>query len=69
MSLGSGVVFGGLLCYGAYRTSADPRDFMFLLGLYKVGGVLFINHTHYTSCKLKIVLNCSCISTVCIHQR
>ena len=32
MSLGSALVFGGLIGYGAYRTSANPKDFMFLLG-------------------------------------
>ena len=32
MSLGSGVVFGSLICYGAYKTSANPKDFLFLLG-------------------------------------
>lgn len=32
MSLGSGIVFGGLIGYGAYRTSANPKDFLFLLG-------------------------------------
>ena len=28
--MGSGVVFGALLGYGAYRTSANPKDFTFL---------------------------------------
>lgn len=32
MSLGSGIVFGALLGYGASRTSANPKDFTFLLG-------------------------------------
>jgi hypothetical protein len=32
MSLGSGVLFGSLIGYGAYRTSANPKDFLFLLG-------------------------------------
>lgn len=32
MSLVSGITFGGLLAYGASRTSADPKDFIFLLG-------------------------------------
>ncbi len=32
MSLGSGIVFGSLIGYGAYRTSANPKDFMFLFG-------------------------------------
>ena len=32
MSLVSGLAFGGLLGYGAYRTSANPKDFMFVLG-------------------------------------
>ena len=32
MSLASGFAFGGLLAYGAYRTSADPKDFIFLFG-------------------------------------
>ena len=32
MSLVSGITFGGLLAYGAYRTSANPKDFIFLLG-------------------------------------
>lgn len=32
MSLGSGIVFGSLLGYGAYRTSANPKDFLFLFG-------------------------------------
>lgn len=31
-SLASGLVFGGLLAYGATRTSKDPNDFLFLLG-------------------------------------
>lgn len=33
MSLSSGVLFGSLLAYGAYRVSNNPRDFMFLLGI------------------------------------
>ncbi len=32
MSLVSGVAFGGLLAYGATRTSANPKDCLFLLG-------------------------------------
>lgn len=32
MSLGSGVIFGGLIGYGAYRVSTNPKDFVFLLG-------------------------------------
>ena len=32
MSLGSGVVFGSLLAYGAYRTSVNPKDFLFIFG-------------------------------------
>ena len=32
MSLASGVVFGGLLAYGANRTSANPSAFMVSLG-------------------------------------
>ena len=32
MSLVSGMAFGGLLAYGASRTSANPKDFIFLLG-------------------------------------
>lgn len=32
MSLGSGLAFGGLIAYGAYRVSNNPRDFIFLLG-------------------------------------
>lgn len=33
MSLFSGMAFGGLLAYGATRTSANPKDFLFLLGM------------------------------------
>ena len=36
-SLASGVAFAGLLAYGAYRTSTDPKDFFFLLA---VSGIL-----------------------------
>ena len=32
MSLGSGVLFGTLLAYGAYRTSVNPKDFVFIFG-------------------------------------
>ena len=32
MSLGSGLVFGTLLGCGAYKTSANSKDFMFLFG-------------------------------------
>lgn len=32
MSLVSGLTFGGLLVYGATRTSANPKDCIFLLG-------------------------------------
>ena len=32
MSLASGIAFGVLLAYGASRTSANPKDFIFLLG-------------------------------------
>jgi len=32
MSLGSGVAFGALLGYGAYRTSIDPRDVLLSIG-------------------------------------
>ena len=34
MSLGGGLLFGTLLAYGAYRTSNDPKDFLFLLGMF-----------------------------------
>lgn len=37
MSLASGLAFGGLLAYGASRTSTNPKDFMFL---FVVSGVL-----------------------------
>ena len=30
MSLGSGLLFGSLIAYGAYRVSANPKDFVFL---------------------------------------
>ncbi|XP_003386999.1 PREDICTED: transmembrane protein 14C-like [Amphimedon queenslandica] len=30
MSLGSGLLFGSLIAYGAYRVSANPKDFAFL---------------------------------------
>ena len=36
MSLGSGIIFGGLIGYGAFRTSANPKDFSFLLGQLKM---------------------------------
>ena len=36
MSLVSGVTFGGLLAYGATRTSANPKDFLFLFGKYSL---------------------------------
>lgn len=42
MSLASGVVFGGLLAYGAYRTSANPGDFMFSLGKLVWWGVVYM---------------------------
>ena len=32
MSLVSGITFGGLLAYGAYQTSANPKNFFFLFG-------------------------------------
>ena len=32
MSLVSGITFGGLLAYGAYQTSANPQNFIFLFG-------------------------------------
>lgn len=32
MSLVSGITFGGLLAYGAYQTSANPKNFIFLFG-------------------------------------
>ena len=31
MSLGSGITFGTLIGYGAYRISANPKDVLFLL--------------------------------------
>ena len=34
MSVGSGVLFGTLLAYGAYRTSVNPRDCLFILGIH-----------------------------------
>ena len=38
MSLGSGLLFGSLVVYGAYRTSVNPKDFVFL---FAVSAVLF----------------------------
>ena len=34
MSLGSGLLFGSLVVYGAYRTSVNPKDFVFLFGTF-----------------------------------
>ncbi|GFG33873.1 hypothetical protein Cfor_02603 [Coptotermes formosanus] len=31
-SLGAGLLFGSLLCYGAYQTSQNPNNFLLLLG-------------------------------------
>ncbi len=35
MSMGSGIAFGTVLGYGAYRMSIDPKDVMLSLGKYK----------------------------------
>lgn len=32
MSLGSGILFGALIGYGAYRVSNNPKDFIFIAG-------------------------------------
>ena len=37
MSLASGLTFGALIAYGGYRTSVNPRDFVFLFGKSTVG--------------------------------
>jgi uncharacterized membrane protein (UPF0136 family) len=31
-SLGAGLLFGSLLCYGAYQTSQNPNNYLLLLG-------------------------------------
>jgi uncharacterized membrane protein (UPF0136 family) len=31
-SLGAGLLFGSILCYGAYQTSQNPNNFMLMLG-------------------------------------
>lgn len=49
MSLGSGVLFGTLLAYGAYKTSVNPKDFVFIFG--ECAYIIYIYiYVRYTPC-------------------
>ena len=62
MSLGSGIVFGSLIGYGAYRTSANPKDFLFLLGQFWIH-ILTVSRP---SCLMGCVQNIMCLDPGCV---
>ncbi|PNF17034.1 Transmembrane protein 14C [Cryptotermes secundus] len=49
-SLGAGLLFGSILCYGAYQTSQNPNNYLLLLGTSAVLGGL-MGYRFYNSRK------------------
>ena len=55
MSLGSGVVFGLLLAYGATRTSANRSDFSILLGNHQLSNSEILESTSISAYSISVV--------------
>ena len=64
MSLASGVTFGALIAYGGYRTSVNPKDFLFLFSKFAIGKQereVFVKKNAGMMCRACVIPSCSCI--------
>ncbi|RZF33925.1 hypothetical protein LSTR_LSTR012267 [Laodelphax striatellus] len=70
-SLGAGLLFGGLIGFGAYQTSVNPNNYLFLLGTSAtLGGIMgfrFVNSGKFMPAGLITILSVAMVGRLALR--